>query len=98
MSMITPIGKRVLITPAQGDTLSEAGLELSSSNNAATPVKGEIVKAGSESAFSSYIGRVVYFRRYSVDELKGEEKGREFKIYLVDDADIIAMDENLIIK
>lgn len=88
--MIQPIGARVSIEPYQGDKESESGLILSDANNAQTPVRGKILRVGEESKFKGKEGTVVYFRRYSIDELKGNDKGEEFKLFFCDDADIIA--------
>lgn len=87
---IKPVGKRVLIEPIQGDTMSEGGLVLADTNNAQTPVKGKVVEIGEDSKFK--IGDVVLFRRYSVDELKGNLGGREYKHFFCDDEDIIAVE------
>jgi len=92
--MIKPIGARVAIEPIQGDKETESGLLLSDSNNIALPVKGKIIAAGEFSNFKQNIGDIIFFRRYSVDELKLNEGGEEKKFYFCDDVDIIAVEES----
>ena len=59
-----------------------------------TPVKGRVVSAGKRYWFKGgsqfEVGDVVYFRRYSVDELKTPSAdGTEKSIFVCDDADIV---------
>lgn len=91
--MIKPIGARVAIEPVQGDKETATGIVLSDSNNVSLPVRGRIITAGSTSVFADRIGKIIFFRRYSVDELKLNEEGEEKKFYFCDDQDVIAIEE-----
>lgn len=94
--MLKPIGARVAIEPAQGDSVSEGGLVLSDSNNTAMPVRGKVIARGNSSQFD--IGDILYFRRYSVDVLKMNEGGLEKIINMVDDADIVARETDTMVS
>lgn len=86
---VYPVGDRTLIEILDGDKQSASGLELSNDNNRQVPVMGRVLKAGDGSRFEE--GQVLLFRRYGVDELAMNFQGDEVKIFLVDDADVLAV-------
>lgn len=88
MEKIKPVGARCLVEVYKPAEKSASGILLdNSSNSSAAPVRGTVVDSGSDSKFKK--GDVIFYRRYSVDELKViTEKGEEV-IYFVDDQDIL---------
>ncbi len=86
---IQPVGARSLIKAHEAATESANGLlRANSSNAAAAPVKGIVIAAGTQSAFK--VDEVIFFRRYSVDELKIVTENGEEVVTLVDDEDVLA--------
>ena len=90
MTIIRPVGARVLIKVQTAASKSTSGLYLdNSTNNSAAPVKGEVLEAGAKSQFSK--GDIIYYRRYSTDDLKIVEADGEKTVTFVDDEDIIGI-------
>ncbi len=89
MNELEPVGARVLITPFRAAEQSASGLimENSTSNNA--PVKGTVLKAGSKSDF--HPGDEIFYRRYSLDELKIKTAEGEQVVNFVEDEDIVGV-------
>jgi len=90
---LKPIGARCLITPYKAAEKSESGLLLDNQSNlSAAPVKGIVIEAGESSMFKK--GQTIYYRRYSVDQLRIlTEKGEE-EVNFVDDMDILGVLED----
>lgn len=86
---IFPIGQRVLVELVDASTTSASGLEVATGNSLQLPVMGRVVRPGDQSRFAA--GDTLMFRRYAVDELKFDIEGDEVKVYLADDADVLAI-------
>lgn len=85
---IIPIGAKCLVEPSvvaetsSGIIRADQGLSM--------PVKGKVLKAGAESQFKE--GQELFFRRYSVDELKfPSEDGTEQTLWIIEDGDVVAV-------
>jgi len=85
---IVPLKTGVIIKELERDSVTESGLELPEAQHAGTPVVGEIVAAGSESQFK--IGDIVFFRRYSVDELTFQVDGKKQTVNFLTDSEVVA--------
>ena len=87
MNNVEPIGARVIIEPEKL-TETDSGI-LRADQGQATPVKGTVKAAGKDSQFK--VGDILFFRRYSVDDLKMPmADGTEQSLFICDDADIVA--------
>ena len=89
---INPVGARVLLEIYTSAQESTAGLVLSDNNASSTPVTGKVLRVGKDSIFKE--GQTVFFRRYSVDELKFNTAEGEQKVFLLEDEEIIAVLED----
>ena len=89
---INPVGERVVIKPQEAAKVSASGLvqEHTQSNVASAKVLGLIVEASPESKFKDLVGRKVFFRRYSMDELKYIDANGEQTVVLIDDSEVLA--------
>ncbi len=86
--MIKPIGPRLIVeAPEDNET---GGIVLSKANDAATPTKVVVVRTPEQCEYSP--GDVLFCRRYALDKLVWNEGGEEKKIFLLDIADILAID------
>jgi len=90
---ISPIGKRVLVSPDKIDEKTTGGLILPpSSTEDQKPETGVVVKLGEgkvkgkEIDFNVKVGDRIYFKKYSPDELEVDGK----KYLLLDVGDILA--------
>lgn len=75
---------------------TSSGIIIPEAEHQATPVVGRVIGVGPDSKYKE--GQVVFFRRYTIDELKFDdtesEKG-EIIVHLLEDDDIVAtLDEN----
>jgi len=87
---VYPIGKRVLLKIYESANETEGGLTLSHSDNThMAPILGTVLKVGDKSVFKE--GDMVFFRRYSVDELKFVTSSGEQKVHMVEDDEIIGL-------
>lgn len=84
---ISPLKKTVIIKPLERGKETDEGLSLPDQEHAGAPVVGEVLKAGAESQFLP--GDIVFFRRYSVDELTFPVNGEKKTISFVTDNEII---------
>lgn len=88
---IKPIGARCLIEIEKAASKSSSGLYMNNENNAAlTPIRGTVIAVGDASTFKK--GDKVFFRRFSVDELKFITEEGEQAIFLIEDEDVLAID------
>lgn len=85
--MIQPIGKRVIIEPVEANETTN-GFKLSDENSSMTPMRGTITALGDVDGFD--VGEIIYFRRYSADELKYQTPEGEKKVFLVELDEILA--------
>lgn len=89
---INPVGKRVVLKIYESADKSASGIILNNdSNTSAGKVLGTIIEAGEESRFFTSLGKLVFFRRYSMDELKYVSSEGEQTVTLVDDDEILAI-------
>jgi co-chaperonin GroES (HSP10) len=87
MSKILAIGAKMIVDPYKITETSSGVLRVDQGHS--TPVKGTVISVGDESKFKE--GDVVFFRRYSVDELKiPQEDGSEKSMFIVEDNDVVA--------
>lgn len=86
--LIEPIGKRLLIKVFEGVRETEGGIILSESAGAATPVLGTVLKSGKGSDYKK--GDHVFFRRYSIDEIK-VDAATDQKIYMLEESEVIGV-------
>ncbi len=85
---IVPLKNGVIIRPLERETTTESGFELPQAQHQATPVVGTIVAAGEESKFK--VGDMVFFRRYSVDELSFQIDGKKVEVNFLTDEEVVA--------
>lgn len=91
MNKIIPIGARCLITPYVSADKSSSGLILeATSNTVAASVKGTVIAVGDKSRFKE--GDVLYFRRYSMDDLKTMTPEGETTVNIVEDDDVLCLE------
>ena len=86
---IVPCRKFILVKPLEKPTETDSGLVLPEQGFSPTPVAAEVISAGDESDFKA--GDIVFFRRYSHDELKfyGTD-GQLITLSLLADEEIVA--------
>lgn len=95
MIKLIPIGKRYLIKPYEAANKTDSGFLLDNSNNvSAAPVKGTITEVGDE-ATKFKVGDTIYFRRYSIDQLKTIAPEGEVEVSLVEEDDVLVKEINL---
>ena len=85
---IVPLRDGVIIREFEHDTITESGFELPENQHQATPVLGQVVAAGANSQFK--IGDIVFFRRYSVDELSFTVDGKKVTVNFLTDNEVVA--------
>lgn len=85
---IVPLKNFVLIKAHNGPAQSASGLIMPEERYVPTPVVGKVISAGPQSQFK--IGEYVFFRRYSVDELKFKTEEGEEVVSLLSDDEIVA--------
>jgi co-chaperonin GroES (HSP10) len=89
VSNVQAIGERVLVDVYKAAEETSSGLVMdNSSNTSAAPVLGTVLNAGDKSQFKK--GDVIFFRRYSTDELKFITEEGEQVLVVVEDVDILA--------
>ena len=93
ISKIQPVGTRCLVQVEQAATQSESGLYMENNSNvSAAPSLGVVLKAGESSKY--VVGQKVFFRRFSLDELKVITPQGEQTINLVEDDEVVAIFNN----
>jgi len=89
-----PLNDHVLIKPINGNEVSKAGIILPDTVDKEKPEKGEVVATGpgkllengSRAPMSVKVGDKVIFKKYSPDELPGEED-----LMVIKEEDILAI-------
>jgi len=89
-----PLNDHVLIKPINGNEVSKAGIILPDTVDKEKPEKGEVVATGpgkllengSRAPMSVKVGDKVIFKKYSPDELPGEED-----LMVIKEEDILAV-------
>lgn len=91
---LVPLKKFILIKPLSKVEETSAGFVMPEDTSANTaPVVGEVLKAGDESQFKE--GQLVFFRRFSVDELKfSNPDGSQQVVSLISDDEVVALVNN----
>ncbi len=85
---MVPVGKRCLVQPLKREGVSVSGLIMPEDANNPTPVAGTVIKAGTASVYKE--GDFVFFRRFSVDEIKFSTASGEMVVNLVEDDEVVA--------
>ncbi len=88
MTKLIPLEDHVIVKPLSEETTTKSGIILPESKE--KPSKGQVVAVGdgkilengSRAPVDVKIGDVVYFAKYSIDELEIDEEGQKVK-YLV---------------
>jgi len=96
MSKYQPLNDHVLIKPINGNEVSKAGIILPDTVDKEKPEKGEVVaigpgkllENGQRAPMSVKIGDKVIFKKYSPDELPGDEE-----LMVIKEEDILAIIE-----
>lgn len=86
-SLIEPLRDYCLVEIAKTDVETTSGIFISEAQAYSTPVFGTVKKAGPKSGFNP--GDILFFRRYSVDELKFVTDEGDQTIFLVQTPDIV---------
>lgn len=88
MTKLIPLEDHVIVMPLSEETTTKSGIILPESKE--KPSKGQVVAVGdgkilengSRAPVDVKVGDVVYFAKYSIDELEIDEEGQKVK-YLV---------------
>jgi co-chaperonin GroES (HSP10) len=89
---IIPIGNRYIIEVYKAAEETESGLVMDNTSNvSAAPIKGTILEVGDNARFA--VGDVVYFRRYSIDQLKYITEQGEQEVSIIEAEDILAQEK-----
>ena len=94
MTNYKPLNDHVLIKPINGNEVSKAGIILPDTVDQEKPEKGEVVAVGSgkllengqRAPMSVKVGDKVIFKKYSPDELPGDED-----LMVIKEEDILAV-------
>lgn len=101
---ITPIGFRTLIKIYQKPDETSNGFILPEQENGGMPIMGMISVLGKKTFWQYFlmyvgfkprysIGQWVYFRKYSIDELRITSGEKEVQLFVLEDAEIIGVVE-----
>ena len=96
MTNYKPLNDHILIKPLNGDEVSKSGIILPDTVDKEKPEKGEVVAVGSgkllengsRAPMSVKVGDKVIFKKYSPDELPGDEG-----LLMIKEEDIMAIIE-----
>lgn len=89
MNKITPTQGHVLIKPYEKPK-EVKGFQLAGDMQNDAPVRGEVIGVASAGRFQ--VGQTLFFRRYAIDELAYfDEDGKETKVWLVDEKEVLAV-------
>jgi co-chaperonin GroES (HSP10) len=89
MNKITPTQGNILVKPYEKPS-EVGGLQLVGDQQNNAPVRGEILEVASPSKFQA--GQHIFFRKYAIDELSYiNEDGKETKVWLVDEREVLAV-------
>lgn len=89
---IRPVGSFVLIEPVNRPEETSSGFIIPEEGYTPTPVIGKIIAVGEASIYKE--GDMVFFRRYSIDELKFNTGGTQQIVSLISDDEIVATIQN----
>lgn len=96
---IKPLGNNVVVKAVSEEEKTQSGIILPDTVNKEKPEKGEVVAIGpgklmdngSKAAMSVQIGDKVIFKKYSPDEIKLREDGKEVEYLILSEDDILAV-------
>ena len=99
---LTPIGFRVLVKVWKKPETTSSGFILPENENQGMPVLAQVILTGKKTLWQkietllnfkpSYkIGQWVYFRKYSIDEMKLNTPEGEVAIYVLEEPEIIGV-------
>lgn len=91
ITKIAPQGDKCVVEAFTRSKTTESGLEISESENDATPVMGTILRAGTLSKYAA--GTNILFRRYGIDELKFSVGANEVIVFIIADDEVVAVIE-----
>jgi co-chaperonin GroES (HSP10) len=102
INSLTPIGFRVLVNVDSKPTQTTSGLSLPESDNNGMPVRAVISVLGTKTWFQNFlmlvglkpryqVGQQVYFRKYSVDELKVVTPDGDLILFVLEENEIIGI-------
>lgn len=86
---IQPVGEKIIIEAITRSSETTTGFILPEEANTSTPVIGKIIAVGEDSIYS--VGDMVFFRRYSIDELKFNVDGKNEVVSLIEDSEVVAI-------
>lgn len=86
---ITPTKGRLLVEVYEGENETSSGLEIVTAGANTAPVLGTLLKVGKDSTFTE--GDIVFFRRYSTDELRINKGETEEVFYFIDESDVLGV-------
>ncbi|MBS8122172.1 co-chaperone GroES [Candidatus Vampirococcus lugosii] len=100
MSKLYPIEDNVVVKACKEETKTKSGIVLPESNKE-KPGKGEVVAVGegkilddgSRSKMDVNVGDIVYFTKYSPDEIEVESEGEKVKYLVLKHSSILAKDK-----
>jgi chaperonin 10 Kd subunit len=88
MTKLIPLEDHVIVKPLSEETTTKSGIilpeskEKSSKGQVVAVGDGKILENGSRAPVDVKVGDIVYFAKYSIDELEIDEEGQKVK-YLV---------------
>lgn len=106
VNKLVPVGFRVLVDIPKKATVTSSGFILPETDNAGMPTVGMIVLTGNKTWWQKTlillglkpkykVGQQVYFRKYSIDELKLNTPDGELTLYVLEEAEIIGLVETI---
>lgn len=101
---LTPVGERVLVNIYEKPQETSAGFILPESEHAGMPVLAQIIVLGKKTLWQKFlmligfkprykVGQWVYFRKYSVDELRISTPDGELTLFVLEEGEIIGITE-----
>ena len=87
---IIPQGDMMLIEPMgfTGEQKTKSGIVIANQESSATPSIGKILAAGTKAKYK--VGEMVFFRRYSLDEIEVKMADGKKKMSFIATEDVIA--------
>ena len=99
---LTPIGERVLVSIYVKPTTTDSGFVLPEQEHAGMPALAQITILGKKTLWQNIemllgikprykVGDWVYFRKYSVDEIRISNGGKELVLFILEEPEIIGL-------
>ena len=97
---LTPVGFRVLVNSYKKPTATASGLSLPQTENEGISVKAQIVELGKKTVGQKLavffglkprykVGQWIYYRKYSIDELRMTTPNGDLTLYCLEENEII---------